>query len=91
MILRWLRRDPDVYPDTPGTNALHPVSAELSEIVDTLLAQAVRLESMITAGDGSEESHARRDTVVAVLEQTRARVADAQLVLSEGQARHRAR
>ncbi|MDP2328727.1 MAG: hypothetical protein Q8M79_11665 [Dehalococcoidia bacterium] len=91
MILRWLRRDPDGYPDAPGANALQPVSAELSEIVDTLLAQAGRLESMIAGGDGSEESQARRDMIVAVVEQTRVRVADAQLVLSEGQARHRAR
>jgi len=91
MIPRWFRHELDVRPDAPGADSLQPVSAELSEIVDTLLVQAAQLEAMIARGDGSQEYRGRRDTIVAVLEQARARVADAQLVLGEGQTRHRAR
>lgn len=91
MIPRWLRQEPDVQPDAPGAEGLQPVSAALSEIVDTLLVQAAQLESLIARGDGSQQCRGRRDMIVAVLEQARARVADAQLVLGEGQTRHRAR
>jgi hypothetical protein len=91
MIPRWFRRESGTDPETPDLNALHPVSAELSEIVETLLVQAAQLESMIARGNGSEDCRGRRDTIVAVLEQASARVADAQLVLNEGRVRDRAR
>lgn len=89
MIRRWFRREPDVAPGAPGANALQPVSTELSEIVGALLAQAAHLELMIERGHAGE-CPSDRDTIVAALEQTRARVEEAQVVLREGMQPHRA-
>ncbi|MDO9446180.1 MAG: hypothetical protein Q7K37_12775 [Dehalococcoidia bacterium] len=86
MLPRWLRGDTDTDPDA-GRSAANESAVELAEIVGTLLAQTVTLESMIQRGDDSEESQGRRDTIVDALERTRARLADAQQVLSEGQGR----
>lgn len=87
MLPRWLRGVPDPDPNAPNATAIEPVAAELSEIVCTLLAQTAILESMIERGDGAVPYQGRRDSVVAALEQARARVEEARLVLRQGQRR----
>lgn len=85
MFPRWLRGETNPDLDAGRLFASGPASAELSEIVGTLLAQTATLEAMIEPGEGTEESQGGRDTIAEALERTRARVADAQQVLNEGQ------